>query len=601
MLANILARMTIAKKLYLTFGFFLLMLLLLGFGGLKSANDIGVQISIVEQQRYQESLAMVDLAHLANLVQMNIVAATESNTMTPFKKALEEKELLLEKLQALRSGDLTAESMQQLESFQQSFEKLLALGETMVISAVDQDLMELVTARKAYKAQSDQLNLQSQVLKQAATDDFKQALGTVKELSESRSNATLTAVLVVMVIGIALAVAFSRHISVPLVKAAHMIDELEKGHYDDRLNLENRHDEIGAMAKSMDMLAENFQSVLLKVLGRLASGDLNFCPQPRDDKDGTRIALKQVSDNLNQTMAQILSISGRIASGSNQVADSSQSLSQGATEQASSLEEISASLNQMAAQTTTNAENAEKTKKLAVIAQKSAQSGSQQMQEMVGAMEEINAAGQSISKIIKVIDEIAFQTNLLALNAAVEAARAGQHGKGFAVVAEEVRNLAARSAKAAAETAELIEGSIQKTARGSAIADQTAQGLQQIVSGIDDVTNLIGEIASASSEQAQGVSEINQGVSQIDQVTQQNTAIAEESAAAAEDLSGQANRLQQILANFSLREDVLQLHGAVVSPPALAPSMNWEQMAPASVAKTNEKQIVLDDNEFGKY
>jgi methyl-accepting chemotaxis protein len=258
-------------------------------------------------------------------------------------------------------------------------------------------------------------------------------------------------------------------------------------------------------------------------------------------------------DNLNDLLGQIQSGGEQIAAGSGQVADASQSLSQGATEQASSLEQITASLQQMSAQTATNAENAGLANNLAGGARQAAEQGSRQMEAMVKAMNEINLAGQNISKIIKTIDEIAFQTNLLALNAAVEAARAGQQGKGFAVVAEEVRNLAARSAKAAAETAELIAGSVEKSVNGSRIANQTAQSLTGIVDGIGRVSDLVAEIAAASSEQAQGVHQISLGVAQIDQVTQQNTATAEESAAAAEELSGQALQLQQMLQRFTLR------------------------------------------------
>jgi methyl-accepting chemotaxis protein len=176
------------------------------------------------------------------------------------------------------------------------------------------------------------------------------------------------------------------------------------------------------------------------------------------------------------------------------------------------------------------------------------------MHSMTQAMAEINAAGQNISKIIKTIEEIAFQTNLLGVNAAVEAARAGQHGKGFAVVAEEVRNLAARSAKAAQETAELIEGTVEKTQNGTRIAKETADALGNIVEGVGKVSDLVGEIAAAANEQAEGVAQVNVGLSQIDQVTQQNTASAEQSAAAAEQLSSQAEQLRQMLGRFRLAD-----------------------------------------------
>jgi methyl-accepting chemotaxis protein len=177
------------------------------------------------------------------------------------------------------------------------------------------------------------------------------------------------------------------------------------------------------------------------------------------------------------------------------------------------------------------------------------------MKEMKRAVDEINSASTSIYKIIKVIDEIAFQTNILALNAAVEAARAGQHGKGFAVVAEEVRNLAARSAKAAKETTDMIEGSIKKAETGTVIANETSEALNKIVENTVKVADFISQIAVASNEQAEGIGQINAAVMQVSTVVQTNSATSEESASASEELASQAEMLKDQVSQFNLKRN----------------------------------------------
>ena len=292
----------------------------------------------------------------------------------------------------------------------------------------------------------------------------------------------------------------------------------------------------------------------IAVLQELSAGNFNVTMQGayKGDSLALKNALNQTIDSVSQTLAQVIAVVEQVSLGAQQVATASNDLAQGAQHQAAALEEISSSMTEIGAQTKLNAKGSEQANMLVQESQRTAELGTVEMERLTQAMNAISDGSRSISKIIKVIDEIAFQTNLLALNAAVEAARAGRHGLGFAVVAEEVRNLAARSAEAAKETADLIEGSIEKVQNGNALVGKTGEVLHRIAENSTVVAQNVAEIASASKEQSTAIDQISIGLNQIDSVTQQNTANTESSATAAEELSAQARELRALIARFQL-------------------------------------------------
>lgn len=259
------------------------------------------------------------------------------------------------------------------------------------------------------------------------------------------------------------------------------------------------------------------------------------------------IISRSISTSLNAIINQLNAASEQVASASNQLSASSQMLAEGSTEQASSIEETSATLEETSSMVRQNTENTKQAAQLSKLAKEAAQKGNTEMAQMMVSMEELKKSSDQISKIIKVIDEIAFQTNILALNAAVEAARAGEAGQGFAVVAEEVRNLAQRSAQAAKDTATIIERNIDLSEQGVAVSQQVNEALNDINVQSQKVNDLLDEIAAASQEQAQGIEQINKAISQMEQVVQANASTAEQSASASAELSSQAASMNDIV------------------------------------------------------
>ncbi len=392
-----------------------------------------------------------------------------------------------------------------------------------------------------------------------------------------------------------------------------LAESAKKGDLEKRADVEKFQGGYRDIINGMNDTIENILSPIaesVKSLEAMSDGNLtvDVSGKYKGDHAVIKNAINGSLDSLNSLLSQVNTTSDQVSSGAQQVSDSSQSLSQGATEQASSLEEISASMSEIGSQTKVNAENAKEASNIANDARTAADAGNEQMQTMLDSMNGINDSSREISRIIKVIDEIAFQTNLLALNAAVEAARAGVHGKGFAVVAEEVRNLAQRSAAAASETTELIEGSNKRVESGVQIANGTAEALSEIVTSIAKVNDLIGEIAEASKEQSVSNDQISSALMQVDSVTQSNTANAEESASAAEELSGQSHYLKQMLTKFVLKDDGSNsAQGVMLSSSSLHNSSEIQSFPKhqarddkgSLVSEVNPENLIsLDDEDF---
>lgn len=358
----------------------------------------------------------------------------------------------------------------------------------------------------------------------------------------------------------------------------------------------NRKDEVGDIAKSVNRVLEMIKDQG-SVLQRIAHKDLDHYVKLRSDKSTMDLIATDLLNTLNDMLSNMQLSSSQVSSGAKQVADGAQGLAQGSTQQAAAVEQLSASISEVSEKTKENAKMATRAADLGETIKNNAEKGNAQMEQMMQAVKEINDASNSISKVISVIDNIAFQTNILALNAAVEAARAGQHGKGFAVVAEEVRSLASKSADAAKDTSSLIANSMEKAQLGAKIAEETAASLIEIVSGINESGTIVTEIARSSDEQATAISQINNGINQVAQVVQMNSATSEESAAAAEEMSSQSAVLAELAAQFKIRGG-MGLPSA--NKPAVAPRKKQLTM-PEKTSYSQPVQSTFDDNDFGKY
>lgn len=419
---------------------------------------------------------------------------------------------------------------------------------------------------------------------------------------------TLQTILLFVICGVVILILASiatifvvKSIVLPIIKTTERLKSLSEGNLTDPVEISLQKNEIGILSSSLEETVFSLKQYIDKIseaLNNIAEGNLSFEMQGNFRGDFVKIktSFNSILSSLRGTFGNISNSAEQVNNGAGQVSNGAQALSQGAAQQASSIDLLSEQLTDISEQVNSNAQAATKTDKLVDDIAEEITSCNQEMTKMLTSMDDINKSSNEISKIIKVIDDIAFQTNILALNAAVEAARAGSAGRGFAVVADEVRNLAAKSAEAAKRTTTLIEGSVSNVKKGTKIAKDTASVLDNIVNSASLISKQVKLITISSQDQAESVNQINSSVNEISAVVQTNTATAEESAAASEELSSQSSLLKDMISKFKFdgvfesTEDDFGSYGS--------PSASFDFGAPAAPSFDFGAAPVSDDKPF---
>lgn len=433
---------------------------------------------------------------------------------------------------------------------------------------LEEEAMELAAAGKIEEATAlvfgDEYEATIQQIN-SETEECISAIQTRLSRNQSILNVMMLISLVIFVASfviivrqVAATINFSKvELLMPIVKVSEQMKVLAQGEFHHEMDLKIDESEVGEMARSIAFMKENFSSMITEIsdiLGRMGQGNYNVSVTQEYVGEFVKIkeSLEQIIIDMKGVLSTLQDAATEIDAGSEQLSNAAVDLAEGCTVQAGQVSEVAGMIEQMANSMEQKAQEAQDTVQISTNAGETLLVGNEKMQELKIAIGDISKCSEEIRTIIGTIEDIASETNLLSLNASIEAARAGEAGRGFAVVAEQVKKLAEESTKAAGETRELIQTTIEAVEKGITIADETASNMDEVMTGAREATEMMSQMAMALREEANKMQQIDENIAKVAEVVDNNSAASEETAAVSEEQSAQVATMVQMIEKFEI-------------------------------------------------